>query len=139
MPVSLKRILVVDDNKLILKALKKKCRLAIKDLDLQNKIEVISAYDGVDALGIFKIDYYIGQSIDIIIADHNMNMMNGADFLKSVDKYKEGRNIKLFMCSTDNDILKSLKIPNLEFLSKDAPKSELKTIIKEYLDQNENN
>ena len=89
----LKRILIVDDNRFILKALKNKCRQVIKEANLQNDIEIISAYDGVDALGLFKMDFYLGQSIDYIIADYNMSMMNGGDFLKLVDKYRDGRYI----------------------------------------------
>ena len=128
--VKLKRILVVDDSKIILKALKKKCRLALKDLNLDNEVEVISAYDGVDELSLFKIDNYLNSSISLIISDYNMNMMNGGDFLRLVDKYRHGRDIKLLMCSTDNDIYQTLKIPNLDFLSKEATKSELKMALK---------
>ena len=127
--IKIRRILVVDDNKLILKALKKKCRMVLNELNLKN-VEVISAYDGVDALGIFKIDYYLGPSIDIIISDYNMNMMNGGEFLRLVDKYRDNRDIKLFICSTDNDAYKSSGLPNVEFLSKDATKSELKKLLK---------
>jgi len=125
----IKRILVVDDNKLILKALKNMLRIIITEFKLNNKIEVISAYDGVDALSIFKIDHFISQSINIIITDQNMSMMEGGDLIKLVERYKQSRNIKLYISSTDNEVLKNLNIKNVEFLSKPARKSELKKII----------
>lgn len=129
--LKIKRILLVDDNKLILKALKKIVNEVISDLNLSEYLQVLTAYDGVDALAIFKMDHYTSQSINLIITDHNMSMMTGGEFIKLVDRYREGRDIKLYISSTDNDTLKNNKMKNVSFLSKPARKSELSKIIEE--------
>jgi len=126
---NLKRILLVDDIKQILKALKNVTSSAIKDLKLTNKLEIIKAYDGVDALALFKIDHYTSQSISFIISDHNMSMMDGVDFIKLVSTYKLGRDIKLFISSTDNEIIKSNNIKNVEFINKPVRKTDIKDLL----------
>jgi len=128
-----KRILLVDDNKPILKALKNVTTLAIKDLNLTNKIEILKAYDGVDALALFKIDHYTSQSIRFIVSDHNMSMMNGCEFIKLVDNYKLGRDIKLIISSTDNEIIKSNNIKNVEFINKPVSKSNIKNLLSKFV------
>jgi len=130
-PIKIKRILIVDDNKPILKALKNVTTSAIKDLGLTNKIEILKAYDGVDALALFKIDHYTCQSINYIISDHNMSMMDGSDLIKLVNRYKLGRHIKLIISSTDNELLKS-NIQNVEFLNKPIRKSDIKTMLSNF-------
>ena len=129
----LRRILLVEDTKLLLKSLKKMTNAWINDLNLTNQFEVISAYDGVDAFAIFKIDHYISQTIDCIITDQNMTMMNGLDLLKLVEKHKMGRNIQQYMCSTDNDILKNITNEQINYLSKPTNKNELKKYLNELL------
>ena len=118
----LRRILIVDDNKLILKALKNVTKAAIKELKLIDKVEIIKSYDGVDALALFKIDHYTNQSLDLIISDHNMSMMEGRDLINMISKYKLERERKLVISSTDNDILRSSDVKNIEFLNKPAKK-----------------
>jgi len=125
----IKRILLVDDTNPILKALKNVTLNSIKELNLTNNLEIIYAYDGVDALALFKLDHYISQSIHYIISDHNMSMMEGSEFLTLVKKYKLGRQIKLYICSTDNVILKSLNMIDVEFVNKPARKSDIKKIL----------
>ena len=125
----LKRILLVDDNKIILKALKNITTSAIKDLNQTNNIQIIKAYDGVDALALFKIDHYISQSISYIISDQNMSMMDGCQFVKLVNSYKLGRDIKLYISSTDNEILKNTVIKNVEFINKPVRKTDLKLLL----------
>jgi len=129
---NIKRILIVDDNKLILKALKNITSIAIKDLNLTNKLEIIQAFDGVDALALFKIDHYTSQSIKYIISDHNMSMMDGCDFIKLVNNYKLGRDIKLYISSTDNEIIKSNNIKNVEFINKPIRKSDIKNLLSNF-------
>ena len=124
-----KRILIVDDNKPILKALKNLIKIAIKDLKVTDKVEILKAYDGVDALALFKIDHYTSQSISYIISDHNMSMMDGRDFINLVNNYKLGRDIKLYISSTDNEIIKANKLKNVEFLNKPVRKSDLKNLL----------
>jgi len=129
---NIKRILIVDDNKPILKALNNITSIAIKDLNLTNKLEIIQAYDGVDALALFKIDHYTSQSIKYIISDHNMSMMDGCDFIKLVNNYKLGRDIKLYISSTDNEIIKSNNIKNVEFINKPIRKSDIKNLLSNF-------
>jgi len=130
---NIKRILIVDDNKPILKALKNVTSIAIKDLNLTNKLEIIMAYDGVDALALFKIDHYTSQSIKYIISDHNMSMMDGCDFIKLVINYKLGRDIKLYISSTDNEIIKTNNIKNVNFINKPVRKSDIKTLLSSFV------
>ena len=101
----------------------------IKDLELNN-IEIIKAYDGVDALALFKIDHYVSQTIDLIISDHNMSMMDGCDFVNLVERYRLGRDIKLMISSTDNEILKDRGLKFVDFLNKPASKIDIKNILK---------
>ena len=124
-----KRILVVDDNKLVLKSLKNLTNRILKEMEVCDRFEVVSGYDGVDALAIFKLDHYISQSISLIISDHNMSMMDGLDLIKLVEKYKEMRDIKLCLYSTDNEELKKLNLKNISFLCKPARKSELRLLL----------
>jgi len=130
----LNRILIVDDNKLILKALKNVTNAAIKELKLTDKVEIIKVYDGVDALALFKIDHYTNQSLELIISDHNMSMMEGRDFLNMVNKYKLEREIKLVISSTDNEILKTLNVKEIDFLNKPAKKTDIIPLINKHLD-----
>jgi len=124
-----KRILLVDDNGPILKALKNITKIAIKDLKVTDKIEILQAYDGVDALSLFKIDHYTSQSISCIISDHNMSMMDGTDFINLVNNYKLGRDIKLYISSTDNEIIKANKLKNVQFINKPVRKSDIKNLL----------
>jgi len=130
---NIKRILIVDDNKPILKALKNVTSIAIKDLNLTNKLEIIKAYDGVDALALFKIEHYTSQSIKYIISDHNMSMMDGCLFIKLVNDYKLCRDIKLYISSTDNEIIKSNNIKNVKFINKPVRKSDIKTLLSSFV------
>jgi len=130
---SLKRILIVDDNRPILKALKTVTSIAIKDFGLTNKLEIIKAYDGLDALALFKIDHYTSQSISYIISDHNMSMMDGCDFINLVNKYKLGRNIKLYISSTDNEIIKNSNMKNVEFINKPVRKTDIKNLLSNHV------
>jgi len=128
-----KRILLVDDNKTILKALKNVTKIAIKELKLTNKLEIIKAYDGIDALALFKIDHYTSQSISYIISDHNMSMMDGCDLINLVNKYKLGRNINLYISSTDNEIIKNSNIKNVEFINKPVCKTDIKNLLSNFV------
>jgi len=119
-----KKVMVIDDNKIILKSLYNLTKKVIESEKLN--FEVIKAYDGVDALALFKIDKYINQSISYVISDHNMTMMNGVDLMELLKLQKKERGkLELFICSTDNDLLMSKKLDYLKFLSKPLRKSDL--------------
>ncbi len=124
---NINRILIVDNNKSILKAMVRLARNIIKTENLP--FEVIKAYDGVEALGILKLDLYLKRSIKIIISDHIMTTMNGAEFFQLLIKYfrdlKLGNPPKLFMCSTDNNYLKDLKLEGVQFLNKPASRRDM--------------
>ena len=62
----------MDDTSIILKSLEK----VINSCKISN-IVVIKAYDGVDALGLYKIDYFLGKNIKYVITDQNLTMMSG--------------------------------------------------------------
>jgi len=115
---------IVDDNSMVLKSLKK----MIKGIS-NNKggtFEVIKAYDGIEALALFKIDYYVNKSFKYVISDQNMTMMNGLETLAIIKKCLRNENyLKLFVSTSDDAYLKEKKIDYLEFLTKPVSKKEL--------------
>jgi len=60
-------------------------------------------------------------------------MMDGVDFIKLVSTYKLGRDIKLFISSTDNEIIKSNNIKNVYFINKPVRKSDIKDLLSKYM------
>jgi len=62
-----------------------------------------------------------------------MSMMDGVDFIKLVSTYKLGRDIKLFISSTDNEIIKSNNIKNVYFINKPVRKSDIKDLLSKYM------
>ena len=95
----------MDDTSIILKSLAK----VINGCKNPN-MEVIKAYDGVVALGLFKINYYLGKNIKYIVTDQNMTMMSGIDLLSLVSKYSIEKKTKLFISSSDDANLKGCKL-----------------------------
>ena len=64
--------------------------------------EVLTALNGHEALDIYK-----NQKIDMIIADYNMPILNGYEFLKKIREYD--KYIPLVIISSDSDKNKLLK------------------------------
>ena len=117
---------IVDDNNVVLNSVK----TLINSLNNRN-IEVIKAYDGVEALALFKIDFFLNKKIKYIISDQNMTMMTGVELLNLLKKYssKENKAPKLFLSSSDDANLKEFNLKGISFLSKPISKKEIRNII----------
>jgi len=115
---------IVDDNSMVLRSLKKMI-IGISQ-DKKETYEVIKAYDGIEALALFKIDYYLNKSFKYVISDQNMTMMNGLETLAIIKKCLRNENyLKLFVSTSDDAHLKEKKIDYLKFLTKPVSKKEL--------------
>jgi len=99
-PRQLTNIFIIDDSTIVLKSLQN----MITDIDKGNKekLGILKAYDGIDALALFKIDFLLNKSIKVIITDQNMVMMNGLEMLNIIKKFRSSEDIpKLYICSAD--------------------------------------
>jgi two-component system, chemotaxis family, chemotaxis protein CheY len=91
-----KTILVVDDFE--------NTRFVI-DLTLKMAgYEILKAVHGEDAM-----QYLDGRTIDIIITDFNMPVMNGLEFTKAVRKSENYKNVPILMLTTETDETKRLQ------------------------------
>jgi len=114
---------------MILKSLEKMLRDSNKE-NIDN-YGIIKAYDGIEGLALFKIDYLLNKSIKLVITDQNMNMMNGFEMLNIMKKYSiSENNPKLCLSSSDDSDLKTQSIgKKFYFLSKPINKSELNKLL----------
>ena len=120
---NLTTICIVDDNSVVLKSLHK----MILEISERKKCKfgVIKAFDGVEVLAMFKIDYYLKRSFRYILSDQNMSMMNGVEALTLIKKFSPDNPINLFICSSDDSNIKDQNLDFLRFLSKPVSKGEL--------------
>ena len=79
---NLKYILIVDDEKLNTKSLKKLLKNYLLKINNQ-RIKIITLNDGIEALNLIYYDTLFFMKISIVICDLNMNFMNG-DLLSKV-------------------------------------------------------
>jgi len=125
---NIKYFCIADDNGVVLKSLSRVIKSSLESKD-NAKIEVLKAYDGVEALALFKIDYFLGHNIKYFITDQNMTMMSGMDLINLVKKYADKKQpIDLYISSSDNDNLKDYNTMQ-NFLPKPISKKEIKKII----------
>jgi signal transduction histidine kinase/CheY-like chemotaxis protein len=121
------RILVVDDNILILKSLER----LLKNLGLKN---ITTAKDGQDALEIVKIN----EPFDIIFMDISMPIMNGIEATKEIRKFKQEKKRKSYIVAlTGNALPMSLEEQSIEWkmdgiLTKPATKQEIIQILNKF-------
>ncbi len=115
--------LITDDNSIVLNSLE----VLINSLKNPN-IEVLKAYDGVEALALFKIDFFLGNKIKYIISDQNMSMMCGVDLLNLVKQYScDSGYPRLYISSSDDAYLKTCV--NYTFLAKLVTKKNIRDIV----------
>lgn len=86
----MKKILIVEDDKLLIKALSAKLK--------EEKFEVIVAYDGEEGLASAKENLP-----DLVLLDINMPKMDGLTMLKKMRDTKWGAGIKVMMLTNYND------------------------------------
>jgi len=120
-------ICIVDDSDIVLKSFNKMILEISKAKKL--KVNVLKAFDGTEALGLFKIDYLLRRSFKYIFSDQNMTLMNGIDTLKMIHKFSLENPLQLYICSSDDFLIKSQNLEFLKFLSKPVAKPELSKII----------
>ena len=120
-------ICIVDDNSITLNSLAKQLKDVIKNRNTH--IHILKAYDGVEALALYKIDYFNKRSFRYVISDQNMTMMHGIEALTLLNKFSSGNPLKLFISSSDDILKENINTKFLNFLSKPISKSELSKLI----------
>ncbi|HKL07214.1 MAG TPA: adenylate/guanylate cyclase domain-containing protein [Bacteroidales bacterium] len=93
-------------------------------LDIDNKIQILTSRDGVEALKITK-----QKKPDLIITDWDMPRMNGIDFCIKLHENPEFNNIPVIMCTGINTSSENLKTAFesgvVDFIRKPIDKMEL--------------
>ena len=62
--------------------------------------EVREAGNGIDALAVLSA----GPPVDLVMADWNMPVMDGLEFLKSLRRTEGGRGPAVIFCTTETDV-----------------------------------
>jgi len=86
----MKKILIVEDDKLLIKALGAKLR--------EEKFDVFEAYDGAEGLVMAK-----KHKPDLMLCDINMPKMDGLTMLKEMRQTDWGADMKVMMLTNYND------------------------------------
>lgn len=123
------KILIVDDNEILLKMLNK--MLTDLMLLIKEEFEIISANDGLDILNYVLEDQFNGNLIKCIITDENMEFINGSEAVSLLLKMQRRNKIKeisvIFLTGLDQgynrQFLKDFE--NCQFLSKPISTKEL--------------
>ena len=111
------KILVVDDEKLIVKGLKFSLE--------QDNFEVDCAYDGEEALSLIKSAYY-----DIVLLDLMLPKLNGYEVCQEVRKFSEVPIIMLTAKSEDTDKILGLEYGADDYITKPFNVLEVKARMK---------
>ena len=85
------RALIIDDSSVMRKIVERSLRQAGLDL-----AEVQEASNGAEGLGALK-----GASVDLILCDINMPVMDGIEFLRQLQSVENGKNIPVVMITTE--------------------------------------
>jgi two-component system chemotaxis response regulator CheY len=83
--------LIVDDSSVMRKIIERLLRQA--GLELKN---VYEAGNGVEALGVLK-----DKTVDLILCDINMPVMNGLEFIKQLPELENGKGVPVVMVTTE--------------------------------------
>ena len=124
-----KKILIVDDNKLLLNSLKKSIKKVLGEK--YNNYQIIKAFDGIEALGLFKLDSMFDKSIKYVITDQNMLFMNGIELLKILNNYKDKNPAKLYICTSEDVSIIDEKLPYILPINKPPSIAELNRIFQQ--------
>ena len=118
-----KTILTVDDSESI---------LAVVSTTLEDEYEVITASDGMDAIG--KLNS--GISVDLIITDLNMPKADGIQVIKSARSIDKFSLIPILMLTTESQMQKKQEAKEAGatgWIVKPFEPSNLKAVIKKVL------
>lgn len=85
------KALIVDDSSVMRKIVERSLRQAGVDLS-----QVLEAGNGADALTLLK-----EQSVDLILSDINMPVMNGLEFVKQLQEQNIAANVPVVMITTE--------------------------------------
>ncbi len=96
-----KTIVIVDDFK---------NTLWVIDFTLSSlKVNTLKANNGQEALAFFD-----GRTIDLLITDYNMPIMNGLELIKAVKKLPKYEFIPIIMLTTEQDAEKKQKVDEIK-------------------------
>jgi YesN/AraC family two-component response regulator len=112
-------VLYVDDEPINLK---------IFELSFKDDFVVYRADSAIDALEIFKT-----ETIDVVVSDLKMPVMNGVEFIREVKKLKPAMNCILLTAYYNPNMFLAPEIQSIIFKSVMKPfkKNEMKVIIQE--------
>ncbi|MBI1851343.1 MAG: sigma-54-dependent Fis family transcriptional regulator [Planctomycetes bacterium] len=117
------KILVVDDDPLILKSLSELLRL--------EKYEVSSASNGLEALQVLK-----DQPVDLVITDINMPEIDGFKLLKEIKgRYPEVIILLMTGFGTIENAVEAMRLGAYDYITKPLVDAEIKLIIERSLEQ----
>ncbi len=118
-----KRILVVDDDP--------EMRMIIRDTLKQNHYQVITAFNGLDAIKKSK-----DEKVDVIILDICMPNFSGYWFCDAFKKRPETRQVPVIMISglsEENDVKKAYQVGASAYLTKPFDSEELLQAVEKQL------
>ncbi len=99
------KILVVDDSKYILDAMKNLIQKIMKEVKCN--LEVITGSDGVDIIKNVIDDQTNGNLIKCIITDENMEYINGSEairFLRGLERKNKIKHVKIISATSEEDM-----------------------------------
>lgn len=85
------RALIVDDSSVMRKIVERSLRQAGIDL-----AQVLEAGNGAEALAVLK-----GSSVDLILCDINMPVMDGLEFIKQLSTVENAKGVPVVMITTE--------------------------------------
>lgn len=119
------RVLIVDDDPVVLKSLRKMLEM--------NDYSVDCADEGLCALEMIERNGY-----DVIVSEINMREMNGFELLKKAEATgSSSAFIIVTGCGTTEDAVKAMKMGAYDFLTKPISDEEILTHIRRFLQQRE--
>ena len=132
------KILIVDDHKLVRKALKNLCEEVISKYS-KKEYEILEANDGIELLYRLMFDQSQNNLIKCIITDENMEYMNGSQATKIVRKLEKFNKIKYIPIASitafDSNKMKEFLIKKgIDFiLSKPCSRDQLKEFFEKFV------
>jgi signal transduction histidine kinase len=121
-----KFLLIVDDERINAKALKKLIKAFFKEKNI-NDISIIIISDGIECLNILYYDVMFFMRVFLVISDLNMKFLNGDCLFKFITKTQALNKIKFALyTNTEMELLKNLGIKY--FLQKPCTKSEIEEL-----------
>ncbi len=89
---------------------------------------ILCAEHGKEALTVLEKSNY---KIDFILCDHNMPVMSGLEFLKTIKTIAEGTHIPVIMCSANGgkNVDKALNLGAADYITKPFTSDEFKSVI----------